>query len=548
MIINLDNINLILSYTKYYLHGKENYKNVEYLEKTNSFIIEHIDNNQKELHSSMGLSLPFYNNNRDKYIYTLSFYARALNNISIDNKFKIYIGNTSIDWLVIDDKLTNEFKLFKLTTEFYFNDNINIFGLNNPFRIGFVNPVGNMNYEIKDIVFNKGEYINEINDINIKLFYFEPYIPKVNYSVNISYSLNSILSKYNTNKNMIILPTDFILNDYVNIKEHRLKINYNDFLIIFEPPNKIETNNNYMKSFNKMLSTINELNIIFKKKYIYFYELPNGYSQHMWKLEYNFLKNFDGIFSQIAQITDNHKYFWVPCYSYCNVFNENIIPFANKKLLANCPISSGHNKRRTELIKLIASKYDIDIYGKVFIKFKENYIKNKIKNIGERTNATQISNDKLNALKKYKFIIVCENCYSYGYISERVIDIMTIGSIPIYYGNNYNFLFNDNIGIIDGQSFKNIDSMYNYINNIDENTYNKMINANKIFITNYIKYFTWEYIWNFILNKILDETIEAENIINNANNFFEKQTINKTINKTINLEDSEGNYNKFIFP
>ena len=65
---------------------------------------------------------------------------------------------------------------------------------------------------------------------------------------------------------------------------------------------------------------------------------------------------------------------------------------------------------------------------------------------------------------------------------------MSIGCVPIYYGNNYNFLFNDNIGIIDGHSFKNIDSMYNYINNIDENTYNKMIDDNKKFITKYIKY------------------------------------------------------------
>ena len=281
-----------------------------------------------------------------------------------------------------------------------------------------------------------------------------------------------------------------------------------------------------MNAFNKMLCDINKLILLFKNKYIYFYELPSGYNNHMWKLKYDFLNKFNFVFCQIGQFIDNKKYFWIPCRSYFLDINKYKIDFKNKKLLANCPISSGYNIKRVNLIKNIAYKYNIDIYGRIFNNINDKYIKNKIQHIEPRNSSNyDIGFNKLNVLNKYKFIIVSENCNTYGYISERIIDILLIGCIPIYYGENTEFLFSNNINIIDGNSFKNIDEMYNYISSIDEISYNKMIETNNKYIINNIKYFIWSGIWEFIIKKILNEEIESDNLINNANIFLGKKYI-----------------------
>ena len=181
--------------------------------------------------------LPFYKKKTVlKSIYTLSFKAKSLNDLTKNSKFKIYIGNTDIDWIIIDEEITNEFKLFKLTTTFYFeNEDISIFGINNPFRIGFEKPCGNMIYEIKDIILNNNCDICNIDNIDninnhIKIIYHEIYISKSNYSIYSSYNLENHLSNYITNKNIVLLPYDFILNN----DDTLIKINNNDILLIIE--------------------------------------------------------------------------------------------------------------------------------------------------------------------------------------------------------------------------------------------------------------------------------------------------------------------------
>lgn len=543
MIYNLSNINLILSFKKFYLHGKNNYNSVKYNEETNSFILEHANN---ILHPSFGLSLPFYKEDTMvKSIYTLSFYARSLNNISNNKKFKIYVGNTDKDWIVIDDELTNEFKLFKLTTTFYFQDEISVFGINNPFRIGFDNPCENMIYEIKDINLNNNDNICDNNIIfDVKIFYHEIYISKQNYSIVSCYNLPNYLLNYNTNKNILLLPYDFLLNNYININENIIKINDNDVLIILEPPPIKKNDIKYTNVFNKMLSDLNILTDLFKTKCIYYYELPCGYENHMWKLELNFLNKFNYVFSQIGQIIDYKKYFWVPCRSYFLDVEVNMINFKNKKLLCNCPISSGYNIKRVQLIKKIAYKYNIDIYGQIFNNMNEPYIKSKLKHIPARcVSNVDIKDAKLNTLKNYKYVIISENCDLYGYISERIIDIMSIGCIPIYYSENTDFLFSNNVCIINGNDFKDIDEMYNHILNIDENTYNKMIQKNYEYIIKNIKYFTWINIYEYMFKIILNEHIEPDNVIDKANLVLK----NNDTNKIKYLKDNKGNLNKYIF-
>lgn len=42
--------------------------------------------------------------------------------------------------------------------------------------------------------------------------------------------------------------------------------------------------------------------------------------------------------------------------------------------------------------------------------------------------------DKLDALKNYKYSFIIENCQHYNYFTEKLIDCLVTGTIPIYYG------------------------------------------------------------------------------------------------------------------
>jgi len=59
-------------------------------------------NNDKDMHASMGLSWYLYGMSVTD-TYTLSFYAKANNKQSINKKFKIYIGETEIDWITLNE-------------------------------------------------------------------------------------------------------------------------------------------------------------------------------------------------------------------------------------------------------------------------------------------------------------------------------------------------------------------------------------------------------------------------------------------------------------
>jgi hypothetical protein len=73
--------------------------------------------------------------------------------------------------------------------------------------------------------------------------------------------------------------------------------------------------------------------------------------------------------------------------------------------------SLGH-KLRHDTIAAFSEDYDIDVFGSGY-KFIEN---------------------KIDALKEYKFSIVIENCQSDYYFTEKLIDCFQTGTIPIYWG------------------------------------------------------------------------------------------------------------------
>lgn len=103
--------------------------------------------------------------------------------------------------------------------------------------------------------------------------------------------------------------------------------------------------------------------------------------------------------------------------------------------------TEGHRLRH-EIIEKYASKYGIDVYGRGY---------NPIEY-------------KLDALKDYRYSIVIENEQSNGWFTEKLIDCLVCGTIPLYWGaldiKNY---FPDISGMDINES--NFDSLLSYLSN-----------------------------------------------------------------------------------
>lgn len=83
---------------------------------------------------------------------------------------------------------------------------------------------------------------------------------------------------------------------------------------------------------------------------------------------------------------------------------------------------------------------------------------------------------------KFKFSIAFENSFFDGYTSEKIIDSIYSGTIPIYYGNSNIGYDIDLHSIINCHTFDNLDIAINYIKTLDndENLYQECLSKLKL--------------------------------------------------------------------
>ncbi len=245
---------------------------------------------------------------------------------------------------------------------------------------------------------------------------------------------------------------------------------------------------------------------------------------HPWDYNKESHINFSKVFTILDDLVDNKKYF-----KFYNVqptfkFQENSIPFEQRKL---CTMMSG-NKYSNDPDNLYAKRREI-------INFFEKQNTNEFEFYGFDWNKNEYKNykgyawSKLETCKKYKFCICYENTKNLnGYITcENVFFPFISGSIPIYWrsGNLDNY-FPTNC-YIDGSQFKSPQELYDFMQNFTKEQYNEYIKN----IKNYLKdvrafIFSWE---NFV-------DIFCKNIIPNydRSKIFNKNQIKKL--KMINNE------------
>ena len=127
-----------------------------------------------------------------------------------------------------------------------------------------------------------------------------------------------------------------------------------------------------------------------------------------------------------------------------------------------------------------------------FIKILNNYKKVDMGGLSLNNINGKVDN-KIEFLSSYKFSISMENSEGDGYISEKILESLIYGTIPIYYGDYMiDEYINPNVYIlIKGE--KDIPKKIEYIKKIDsDDILYKLILKEKVFLYNGVKYINIE--------------------------------------------------------
>jgi len=235
-------------------------------------------------------------------------------------------------------------------------------------------------------------------------------------------------------------------------------------------------------------------------------------------------KYFHKIFTWNDDLVDNEKYFK---YNYSFVIPKEIPKSFNKPKLC-CLIvgnkDSNHPNElyseRKKLIRWFEKNHmdDFSLYGVGWNEYRFKGIKpiralNRVlllkkimfKYLGEFYPSYKGKiNNKLETMQEYKFAICYENIKDIsGYITEKMLDAMFAGCIPIYWGANNVIDHIPKESFVDIRDFETHNEMYAFIKNMSEETYLKYLENIEKFLNSDKGYkFSAECNAYLLLNKI----------------------------------------------
>ncbi len=116
----------------------------------------------------------------------------------------------------------------------------------------------------------------------------------------------------------------------------------------------------------------------------------------------------------------------------------------NASIIVSEKRSTEGHKLRHDIVSRFAEKYKVDVYGRGY---------NKI-------------DSKLEALRDYRYSIVVENERSEGWFTEKVVDCIVCGTIPVYWGD-------PTIGIrfMNIPQFDSIEALENMLSGLTDQAY-----------------------------------------------------------------------------
>jgi hypothetical protein len=153
---------------------------------------------------------------------------------------------------------------------------------------------------------------------------------------------------------------------------------------------------------------------------------------------------------------------------------------------------------RLEAIRYFAKNDDFDLYGRGWDK-PVRYSFERYDKAIQKTWQGEVA-DKQLVLQKYKFAICFENCIFSGWITEKIIDCLFAGCIPVYWGDPNIEKYIPKGCFIDFRDFKNFSDLEKYMRGITEEEYNRYIKNINEFIASPLYY-------EFSQQKYVDEMI-----------------------------------------
>ncbi len=257
-----------------------------------------------------------------------------------------------------------------------------------------------------------------------------------NFIKNDNYFYNLLDSKYNVSidsKNPDIV---FHSYDYSGKKEHEIYDNEKTLKIFYSGENTSPDFNDSHYAFTYSESTDDKKN----------YRLP------LWVLHINWF---------------NKKYLKKRDIAYHIDVNSLTINKNKKMNKQFCSFVATHSKgKRVQFVPKLNEIERVDCGGKLF-----NNINKTIKGRGDQ-------HWKYNFLKNYKFNIAFENEIGNGYVSEKIIQPMSVSSIPIYWGSEMAKLDFNESSFIFVDDFESEEKLIEYIIklNNNEDLYNQKLN------------------------------------------------------------------------
>jgi len=214
-------------------------------------------------------------------------------------------------------------------------------------------------------------------------------------------------------------------------------------------------------------------------------------------------KYFNKIFTWDDRLIDNKKYFK---YNYSFVIPKSIPKKLDKQKLLCLIVGNKYSNypdelysKRRELIRWFEANHseDFDLYGVGWNEFRFSGILpiralNRVslargiayKLFGENypSYKGKIAN-KFETMQNYKFAICYENIQNIsGYITEKMLDAMFAGCIPIYLGADNVAVHIPQNSFIDKKNFSTYEELYKYISNISDDEYMKYLENIECFL------------------------------------------------------------------
>ena len=212
-----------------------------------------------------------------------------------------------------------------------------------------------------------------------------------------------------------------------------------------------------------------------KKRCILLIFEPPVVAPHLYSEDYT--PYFGEIFTMFDDVVDNKKYFKFHYPQPRSEMMADIPDFDQKKLcamIANNKGFAGHQNANYVERRTLSNFFhhlntdDFDLYGSGWEGFR---------------NSRGTVASKWDTLKNYKFHFSYENMYKQlGYVTEKIFDPMVAGCVPVYLGASNITDYVPAECFIDRRSFSSDEALYQFLKNMDRDTYNQYIQAIQAFL------------------------------------------------------------------